>query len=113
MTHGGGGDRPRRRDINDELIEDAASKLGRDVEADRSKVAGVVEVVRSSCGEREEVVERELSCCGKVLAKELLSSEKKRSPLTDSNRRPPPLPWQPVQTDFACFCGFRGSSICR
>ena len=45
MTHGGGGDRSRRRDINDELI------------------AGVVEVVRSSCGEREEVVERELSCC--------------------------------------------------
>ena len=81
MTHGGGGDRPRRRDINDELIEDAASKLGRDVEADRSEVAGVVEVVRSSCGEREEVVERELSCCGKVLAKELLSSGKKRSPL--------------------------------
>jgi hypothetical protein len=50
MTHGGGGDRPRRRDINDE-----SSKLGND---DRSEVVDLVEVVRSSCGEREELVER-------------------------------------------------------
>jgi hypothetical protein len=28
-----------------------------------SEVVGVVEVVRSSCGKREEVVERELLCC--------------------------------------------------
>ncbi|SRR6266852_6164513 len=38
------------------------------------------------------------------------------SPLTDSNRRPPPYHGngsQPTATVLACFCGFRDFSICR
>jgi hypothetical protein len=35
-----------------------------------------------------------------------------RSPLTDSNRRPPPY-HQPKATVLACFSGFRGPTICQ
>lgn len=48
-------------------LEDAAGKLGRDVEANRQEVVGVVEGVRSPCSKGEEVIESQRLRGGEVL----------------------------------------------
>jgi hypothetical protein len=104
MTHGGGGDRPRRRDINDE-----SSKLGND---DRSEVVDLVEVVRSSCGEREELVERGKSSqrVAEQRKDEALFRTRTGDPLLTI--APKRLPWIATGCGSPRLSRFRGSAIC-